>query len=645
VDDRRATAATLAILLIVITLPFLDVLTGRASLFRRDLGQYHVPLRQNVRAMLQSGELPQWDRLRNEGQPAAANVVYQLFYPPAWLTLLSPAVSMFNLHIVLHLHLAALGMFLLLRSRGSTLATAFIGAISFAFGGVMLSFVPFLPSLFGWAWVPWLVFFVERERGWIGAAVAMAMIAVIGEPFVLLQSIVILAMLRGRRRRAAIVVVAGVGLAAIQVLPALDLARRSARSAPFAWQVVSEWSLEPRRVFELLVPNMHRGAELPYLETIYCGIAIAAAALAGLLMRRGSWLPAIAAGAAAILVALGANTPLLRLLYDAHLFRSLRYPEKVVGLAAFILITFGASAIDAIVRGDRKLGLIAASIALLAAIVATPMRAIAAVLLFFAPRSKTAVILLALFVAVDLGARKHDMLARTAPRFFDPPPLLAQIPPGARIFNEVANERQRFQVSKAESLWEMRNDLYPLYPLIWNRGTAMAYDYDETELAVTHVFRAAAERARARQDPNWPDLYMAMSNAAVRIAGTEERSAGEQTSAARVVPAATPIGRYYFADRFEPLTSLLDSHGQRFPPRTAFVLGAAFRPAAGVVHRVVERVNSAELDVEARGPALLVASVTYDRDWRATVDGKPARILQMNVSHQEIGRASCRERV
>jgi hypothetical protein len=144
---------------------------------------------------------------------------------------------------------------------------------------------------------------------------------------------------------------------------------------------------------------------------------------------------------------------------------------------------------------------------------------------------------------------------------------------------------------------------------------------------------------------------MAMSNAAVRIAGTDEKEAAmlakdaQSMSAARVVPAATPVPRYYFADAFEPLSSLIDSRGRRFSPRTAFVRGAAFRPAAGVVRSIIERTSSAQLDVEAAGPALLIASVTYDRDWRATVDGRAAPIAQINLSHQGVVVGPGRHRV
>src|SRR5688500_20163396 len=84
--------------------------------------------------------------------------------------------------------------------------------------------------------------------------------------------------------------------------------------------------------------------------------------------------------------------------------------------------------------------------------------------------------------------------------------------------------------------------------------------------------------------------------------------------------------RYYFA---RELVTIRDRHefvralrSRRFSRQVAFVQQPAFVPAPGIVHSWRETANHARIEVEARGLAFLVMSVTPHEYWRVTIDGK-----------------------
>ncbi len=107
--------------------------------------------------------------------------------------------------------------------------------------------------------------------------------------------------------------------------------------------------------------------------------------------------------------------------------------------------------------------------------------------------------------------------------------------------------------------------------------------------------------------------------------------------------------RYYFADQ---LVQIRDR--QQFVERlvagvysdaVAFIAEASFVPAGGRVIGVVERANSAIIDVESFGRGFLVMSVTPHKYWRVTVDGQPVRSIVTNIGYQGVVVPSGRHRV
>src|SRR5579862_8730734 len=110
---KISTDAKLAALLaIAILLIFSDVLFLGTGFYVRDVIRDYLPSRFVLRSIVAAGDFPSWNRFYSAGQPLAANPGFQAFYPGTWLCLLPSFLFGFNLEILLHIALAATGMYL-----------------------------------------------------------------------------------------------------------------------------------------------------------------------------------------------------------------------------------------------------------------------------------------------------------------------------------------------------------------------------------------------------------------------------------------------------------------------------------------------------------------------------------------------------
>lgn len=694
-----------ALLVVVITAVFADVLFFGVSLAGGDLPQYHFGIEKVVRDLVTGGHFPLWNRLIEAGQPIAANPAYEVYYPLQWLIFLPSVVFGFKLHVVVHFYIAALGMYALCRALRFSSLASLIGALAFALGGPLMSVNGYLPFLFSMAWLPWVLFFAWRyhlrgKRADLAlASLAFAMQLLVGEPVVIIQTaaLVGLGAIALRRIRPAIaIVIAGAALAAVQLVPAVDHARDSVRAIPLDYPAVSAWSTAVARPLELLVPSVSIaprrfvGVRRPFITSIYLGFPLAIFAIAGFVRRiRGSgWAAAVLA--VSYLLAIGDHTPLLRILYDAHVLSSIRYPEKFLFSGMFAVSLVGVAAFQKFLDGDSKVGRVAmiaafavAGAALVCAVassepfvrwtwnlprgagvaalvpmdrrdwIAAAVRgAIVAALALFALRGRSSAALWAAFAVADLVAAGSGLLLRVDDRFYsEPPPLLAQLPPpGDRIFHQVAFERalgmRPMRGSSYETRWLIRNEMVPYIPAAWGRATVLSYDYDETTLLPSRRIRAAGDIARHRGDPSWPRAFMALSNAPFRIVPNDPVAAvanagGDFEKLTPVTVVREPIDapRYSFATRLVPCRDIFDctsvlsrAGGERIALLPPSFHGAAL--AGGEVVRVVEQPSSADLDVVSHGDGFLNISVTFHKYWHATIDGRPARLIPANLAYQ-----------
>ncbi len=393
VIPRRHDLIAIAILAVLATLFFIDVVVGLQNFYMRDLTRYYYPAKHALREIVLGGEFPYWNRLFSAGQPMAANPEHEVFYPLTWLLLLPNYDFAYRLHILVHVYITLIGMYALLRSMRNGIPASFFGALIWGLGGVFLSYINLLPIMFCAAWIPLTALFARRlllTRRWRDFALAGLFLGIqclVGEPTTVLQTGFILgmyALYRGwyspRRfvdtlRNVALigaVSIAGFLVGAAQMLPAWDHVGDSARSRAFEFTLVSAWSMPWAKLAELIYPNilghisidrvmwywaggLYPNMGSPFIFNVYSGLLLPSLIVAAVFIRpRGSVIVFLLV-LFSLVLALGSNTPLLKFLYDADLATSVRYPEKFILIATFALIVFGARLLQRVLDGDEAL--------------------------------------------------------------------------------------------------------------------------------------------------------------------------------------------------------------------------------------------------------------------------------------------------
>jgi hypothetical protein len=389
--SRRSDLLALALLFLIATVFFADVLFGVNQLYMRDLTRYYYPAKQILRDVVQHGEFPYWNRYFSAGQPIAANPEHEVFYPLTWLILLPSYDLGFRLHILIHIYIGLLGMYLLLRSMDLRPPAAWFGALSFGLGGIYLSYVNLLPILFCAAWLPLTCLFVRRFllrrnlRDFAAASLFLGIQFLVAEPTTVMQTGLLIgmyALYRGwyskprlskmitRVLWIALISATGFLLGAAQILPAIDHVHDSARARPFEFDLVSAWSMPWAKFAELIYPNilghisidnvmfywgggLYPGMGSPFLFSIYAGIAVTALAIGGAFARPRGGRLVLFIFLFSSLLAVGGHTPLLRWLFDAGIATSIRYPEKFILMAVFAMTVFASQMLDRMLAGDE----------------------------------------------------------------------------------------------------------------------------------------------------------------------------------------------------------------------------------------------------------------------------------------------------
>jgi Bacterial membrane protein YfhO len=358
-----------------------EAVFGGRAFFLRDLHlQWYGQMESFVRAVA-SGSWPLWDPYVSFGQPMLANPNTQVLYPLTWLNLLMRPYTYYTLYFVLHLVLAGVGTFALARRLGVSPVGALFAGAAWIASGPFLSLGNLWNHLAGAAWMPWTLLAADQalagsRRAMAGWALATAAAILAGSPDFALLSLVpatALFLERVEWRRlsarehgrmvvmAAMAMMLAIGIAAAQVLPSLEVARRSSRWA-MSLRSRAYWSTHPLALLQTILPiswdalpwNPRLSATVfesrePYLLSVYLGVPVLAFSVYALTSKGVAHRGALA-GAAVLcfLIALGGHTPVFELLASTiPPFRVLRFPAKAVVPATLCLGLLGGLGWDA----------------------------------------------------------------------------------------------------------------------------------------------------------------------------------------------------------------------------------------------------------------------------------------------------------
>jgi hypothetical protein len=323
---------------------------------------------------LARGEIPLWNPYNFSGQPFIGAMQSAIFYPPNLIFLVFDTPFAVNLNIAIHCLGASVFTFLFARYVGVSSLGAILSGVTFAYGApYFLHIYPgHLPHLSA-MWMPLMFLAMEaflrhgklRYALWAGVSLALEVLA--GYPqysfycalAVSLYFIIHLAFIKELsflpRYVAGYALFGGAAvlLAAVQLVPAWELVKNSARgTVSFEW--ISIFSLPPENLLTLILPDVFGDiVNVPYWGknnlwemSVYVGIVPLAMIVLGIVMN---WSRPVVVftviGGGFLLLALGKHTPFLWFLYSLvpgfTFFRGVGKAAFVFAFCAALLAGFG----------------------------------------------------------------------------------------------------------------------------------------------------------------------------------------------------------------------------------------------------------------------------------------------------------------
>jgi hypothetical protein len=348
-----------------------------------------------------SATLSAWNPWVQLGQYTYPNTQFQPFYPPGliWMSLF-PNTFGYNLFILSHYIAAGIFGYLFLRNLRLSQFAATFGASCFELSGFLSAHKGHQAMLTAAVWLPLMLYFLDRyfqsgERRHLGgSALAVGMSLLAGFPQATLYSIMVFvayaayraaalpgALFRERLRQFAMAcgvsLGAGILLSAVQLAPVAASLPQMTRER-LSFDTFSEDFLPVYSFLCFLVPNLFGGlygvanyatninfVELyPYMGLLPLGLAI------GAVLTRRRTVPDTAfwgiLALVASLLALGANTPLHRLMYYVPVYSLFRASARHLFEIDFAICVLAAYAVHTIFHADsasaRRLLLVASAV-------------------------------------------------------------------------------------------------------------------------------------------------------------------------------------------------------------------------------------------------------------------------------------------
>jgi len=330
-----------------------------------DLHRYFYPTRYFTASSIKEGILPLWNPYLSAGIPCLAALQPAVFYPLSILTYIFPFFFGIKLFIISHITLASIFTYLLIRHFNVSKSGALISAITYGFGGFILSVVDMLTTLSSVTWTPLILLFYTKAIScssiiyFILTGLFLGIQFLAGEPTQLYGSVIILTLWWSLtpkfNLRCLTPLLISIGLTLFQILPFLEMVSLSTRTSELKFAQATSLSLGAHELLNLVLPYFtgnfieknHFWFGQSWLESIYSGILPLLFAFIAIIFLQRKKIIFFFIGIILIflMLSLGRLFPIYELLYK-YLpgFSMIRYPVKFfsgVALGGSILAGFG----------------------------------------------------------------------------------------------------------------------------------------------------------------------------------------------------------------------------------------------------------------------------------------------------------------
>lgn len=357
-------------------------------LYLLDISIQNYPFQDYAFNKLAQGLLPLWCRELNCGFPLfAEGQAGTLYLPNIWFHALFSALTAITASVLFHIWSAAVAMYWYLLTRKHAYYTAVVMALAWSGSTYMTQHYFLTPYLSTVVWIPLGLTLIDlgwsANRRWLALLSALVGFqALAGHApglFVALSAYILHVLtdlvIRSkssnyqRLRYGATVLLAlgvGLGLAAVQLVPTMELAKRSVRSGGLPYTIMTQMSLPPRMLLSLVAPGFFGSPAddsawavsdgYPWEFALYPGLLIVGLAIVGLRpLHDRRTLPSLVITAVGLLLMLGSFTPAYRLLQLVPGASFFRIPARWSLIFLLGLISLAASGLDRVLHESASI--------------------------------------------------------------------------------------------------------------------------------------------------------------------------------------------------------------------------------------------------------------------------------------------------
>ena len=359
------------------TLLFPHALLGTRAFFHYDTWLQNLPFRAWWFEQLRAGHFATWCPGIFAGYPLFAETQTGPLYPPTFLLFsLLPATLAFSWSVWLHFVGAGIGVFLLARRFGLSIASACFAGVTYEASGFLVSHVVHFNLLTGAAWLPWTILAgmsasAGSARAVAAYAVCVACLLLGAHPYATIMALfasaacaVLFTPWRGRTLAVAafslgFAVVLGLAIAAVQVFPTREFLPHTSRGVAVAYEFLTFGSFPPWNFATLVVPDLFgtpvdgsywAGPDWSHFaETCsYVGLLTIPLAVAAVVLRADrATLTFVLGASVSLLLMLGKYTPIYEGFTALPLLQSTRLPARFSLLFTLFTALLAGAGLDA----------------------------------------------------------------------------------------------------------------------------------------------------------------------------------------------------------------------------------------------------------------------------------------------------------